>query len=379
MKKKKTNHKKINLLLCFILAFLIGFISRNYFLLDDAVMVQERAYVEESEMISAIEKVSPAVVSIYELSNLSDFYFQDDYVSETVNSSGTGFLVDHDGLILTNRHVIKDSELDYEITFYDGAVYNAEFINFDPLEDLALLKIISEEEDLYFENIVDFGDSNDLKVGQRVMAIGNALSIYGNTVTAGIVSAIDREVLAYNDFTNREMNFSGLIQTDAAINLGNSGGPLINLNAEVIGMNVLVAESANNIGFAIPSSSLIPVLESIKEYGEIIRPFLGVRFIMLTSSQAEEIGLDTGYGAILVSGSFLAESAIYSGGPADQAGLKENDIVLEVNGQILDGDDSLNKVIRNYKVGDKLVLKIWRAGDLIEITVVLEDSSDYIE
>ncbi len=382
MKNKK--RKIIKLFTYLLIAFAFGFILSTYFN-DQELLVQEQTFVEESEMISAIEEVSPAVVSIITKKNVPYFYefsYESSYIAEYENeeiSGGTGFLVSHDGLVFTNHHVIQDEEAQYTIIFNDGSEYLAKIISIDPLEDVAILKIISDEEELYFENIVEFGDSSNLKVGQRVLAIGNALTIYGNTVTSGIISAIDRKISAYNDFTRREKNFFGLIQTDAAINFGNSGGPLINLNGEVIGMSVAVANMANNIGFAIPSEVLIPIVESVKEHGRIVRPFLGVRFVMLTSEQAQELGLDEDYGAILLSGSFLSEPAIYPNGPADEADLRDKDIILEVDGQKLDAKNYLNEIIRNYKSGDSVVLKVWRAGDSMEVTVVLGDSSDYIE
>jgi len=382
MKNKK--RKIIKLFTYLLIAFAFGFIFSTYFN-DQELLIQEQTFIEESEMISAIEEVSPAVVSIITKKNVPYFYefsYESSYIAEYENeeiSGGTGFLVSHDGLVFTNHHVIQDEEAQYTITFNDGREYLAQIISIDPLEDVAILKIISDEEELYFENIVEFGDSSNLKVGQRVLVIGNALTIYGNTVTSGIISAIDRKISAYNDFTRREKNFFGLIQTDAAINFGNSGGPLINLNGEVIGMSVAVANMANNIGFAIPSEVLIPIVESVKEHGRIVRPFLGVRFVMLTSEQAQELGLDEDYGAILLSGSFLSEPAIYPNGPSDEADLREKDIILEVDGQKLDGKNYLNEIIRNYKSGDSVVLKVWRAGDSMEVTVVLGDSSDYIE
>ena len=382
MKNKK--RKIIKLFTYLLIAFAFGFIFSTYFN-DQELLIQEQTFIEESEMISAIEEVSPAVVSIITKKNVPYFYefsYESSYIAEYENeeiSGGTGFLVSHDGLVFTNHHVIQDEEAQYTITFNDGREYLAQIISIDPLEDVAILKIISDEEELYFENIVGFGDSSNLKVGQRVLVIGNALTIYGNTVTSGIISAIDRKISAYNDFTRREKNFFGLIQTDAAINFGNSGGPLINLNGEVIGMSVAVANMANNIGFAIPSEVLIPIVESVKEHGRIVRPFLGVRFVMLTSEQAQELGLDEDYGAILLSGSFLSEPAIYPNGPADEADLREKDIILEVDGQKLDAKNYLNEIIRNYKSGDSVVLKVWRAGDSMEVTVVLGDSSDYIE
>ncbi len=386
-KIKKMYKRGLKLLPYFFLAFLLGFIMSDYYSSDDPdLLLEKQSFVEESEMISAIEKVSPAVVSIVATKDVPYLYqysydtsYVVDYQNEEV-SGGTGFLVSNDGLLLTNHHVVQDGEAEYTIMLNDGTEYLAQVLSVDPLEDIAVLKIISNGEDLHFDDVVEFSDNLNLKVGQRVLAIGNALNVYGNTVTAGIVSAVDREIMAYNDFTRREKNLSGLIQTDAAINFGNSGGPLVNLNAEVIGMNVAVADFANDIGFAISSEVLIPIIESVKEHGRIVRPFLGVRFLTLTLEEAKEIGLaeDYAFSAILLSGAFLTEPAIYPNGPAAQAGLKENDVIIEVDGQLLNKENSLNKVIRNYETGDLINLKVWRAGDYIDFKVTLGDFSDYI-
>lgn len=350
--------------------------------IDNKQIVENKSYIEESEIITAIEKISPSVVSVVAFQDLPLTPFYDPshdrryilgYEPQEV-AGGTGFIVTADGLILTNRHVVESDTSDYKVILSDGIEFSAEIVSKDPFDDVAVLRIISEEKlDL---PVVSFGDSDDLKVGQKVFAVGNALAVYGNTVTAGIISAKGREVAAYDEFGENPENLFGLIQTDAAINLGNSGGPLVNLVGEVIGMNVATADEGDAIGFAIPVNDLKPVLKSIEQYGEIIRPVLGVRFIMINAKEAEELQIDTDHGALLISGEYSDEPAITSGGAGEEAGLKEFDVILEVEGVVLDFDNPLQRVIRNYNPGDKVELTVLRDGKEITIDVTLKSSKD---
>lgn len=335
-------------------------------------VVEEYVYIEDSKIIEAIGKVDPAVVSVIsssdidpkslEVANLEDIY------------GGTGFIVDAAGLILTNRHVVSDDDAEYKIVLNDGWEFLVEILSVDPFDDVAILKVKSEEK--LNLPVVSFGDSDELKIGQRVVAIGNALAVYGNTVTAGIVSAIGRDVVAYNDFGGTLQNLSGLIQTDAAINLGNSGGPLINLDGQVIGMNAALAESADNIGFAIPVNDLKPVINSVKKYGEIIRPVLGVNFLMLNKNQAKDFDVALDHGAILIDGEVSGRSAVAPGGAAAKAGLREADIILSVDSKEVVFENPLQKIIRNYNPGDEIKLKIWRDGQIIDVNVILKSNKD---
>lgn len=330
---------------------------------NSLVVTEQKVYVEESQLIEVIREVSPSVVSVIGT--------QTDAEGNLLGKGeGTGFIVSAEGLIITNKHVVLNEAALYKIVLNNGVEYSVEVVSRDPFDDVAVLKIVGIE-NLNLP-IVKFGDSDRIEVGQKVISIGNALAIYENTVTSGIVSAKGRNVSAYNDAVARAENLSGLIQTDAAINRGNSGGPLINLNGEVIGINVAVAE-ANGIGFAIPVNDLKPILRSIDKYGEIVRPVLGARFIMLSEMEAKKL---TGgaSGALVVGGSFVSEPAVIPGGAADLAGLKDMDVILRVNDKILNLDNPLHKVIREYEPGAKVVLKIWRAGEIFDLSVVLGSS-----
>lgn len=358
---------------------------------ESGEIVEERVYVEDSEIIDAIEKVSPAVVSIVEKEEKEVSFFES-FLPEA--GGGTGFIVSQDGYIFTNKHVVPSDEKAYKAVFSDGSEYDVSVVSKDPFDDIAVLKLTDSDGKVFSfqarsdsevhnkqdrpavrtDTFVKFGDSDKLKVGQKVFVIGNSLAMYGNSVTSGIISAKGREVYAYNDFGGSFQNFYGLIQTDAAINLGNSGGPVVNLKGEVVGMSVATAEFADNVGFAIPANDLKPVLESIKEYGKILRPVLGVRFLMLSPADAKELNLPVDYGAVLVSGQFIDQPAVAKGSAGYKAGLKEMDVILEVDGVKVSLTNPLQKIIRNYKPEEKVGLKVFRDGKEMVIDVVLEGS-----
>ena len=332
-------------------------------------IIEKRLYVEESQAIDTVEAVSGAVVSVFTVKN------------EAEVSEGSGFFVSKDGLILTNKHVlVKGDNIKYKVILSDGDEYFADFIGEDPFDDIAVLKIvIDDKENASNFTVADFGDSNFVKVGQKVLAFGNALAQYQNTVTMGIISGKGRQISARTGVgMGASENLSGLLQTDAAINLGNSGGPLVNLSGEVVGMNVAVEESGNSIGFAIPANDLKPVIASIVKYGEVVRPVLGVRFVMLDKNQAKkyEVGID--HGAILVGNVANGELAVISGGSGDEAGLKALDVILEINGKEVTEENPLNSIIRQYSPGDKITLKVYRAGKTMDIDLILKSSKDIL-
>ena len=338
---------------------------------DNNFEIESReVYVEESEMIGAIDKVQPAVVSIVATSDL-DFGLTAQEVS-----GGSGFIVSSDGLVVTNGHVVANEELSYTVILSDDQQYPATVVSRDPFEDIAFMQIELGPGSNEAFPVVEFGDSDQLRIGQKVMAIGFALAEYDNTVTAGIISATGRQVYAYDDATASVSDLNGLLQTDAAINFGNSGGPLINLQGQVVGMNSAVAQTANGIGFAIPINNLKPVLASVQKYGEVIRPVLGVRFLMLTEQQAREIDPALTDGALLVGDGGVVNEAIIVNGAADKAGLLEGDVVLSVNDELVNEDKPLQTVVRSYEAGDKILVKFWRAGDMREVEVTLGSSKN---
>lgn len=332
---------------------------------------------EQEATIRAIKKVSPAVVniSVYENQPVQGL---DLGTGEKVATKekrklgdGTGFLISADGLIITNKHVvdIAKSGGDYRISLSNGKKYYAQLLGRDPLNDLALLKIF--DKNLPF---VELGDSDKLQPGTTVVAIGNALGIYEGSVTKGIVSGLNRNIVASDQSGNPE-SLGNVIQTDAEINPGNSGGPLIDLAGNVIGVNVAIDTSAASIGFAIPINDAKPVIKSAREIGRIVRPRLGVRYIMLTDDIAKENKLPRAQGA-WVNASHGSGPAVTPGSPAAKAGLEAGDIIFEINGIKLDGVNTLLSVAQRYKPGTKIGLKIQRGGKILTKVVELDEFRD---
>jgi S1-C subfamily serine protease len=324
---------------------------------------------EESAIIDAVEKVNPAVVSIVvtkDLPKLEQFssplgpFFLEAPNGETEPQkvgAGTGFIVSGDGLVITNKHVVADSQAEYTVVTKDNQKIPAEIVAIDPFNDLAVVKIKSQGP----LPTVSLGDSDKLKLGQRVIAIGNALGELQNTVTTGVVSGIGRNIMA-GDISQTE-KLSEVIQTDAAINPGNSGGPLLNLSGEVIGVNTAVSQAAQLIGFAIPINQVKKVIEDVKQFGKIRRPFMGVRYMIITESLQKQKNLPVDYGALIIRGDTPQEEAVLPGSPADQAGLKENDIILELDGVKITVEKQLADLLRNYNPGDRVILKVLSGGE----------------
>lgn len=347
---------------------------------------------EDSATVSTVEAASPAVVSIIISKKVSvssatgedifpfDFFgFEWPGITVPEDSGenaepveqeiggGTGFIVTPDGLIVTNRHVVSDEEAKYSIVMNDGAKYDAKVQAMDTFFDIAVLKI-----DAVNLPTLEFGDSDNLKIGQTVIAIGNALSEYSNTVTKGVISGINRRVVAGDNFGQSEV-IEEAIQTDAAINPGNSGGPLLDLAGRVIGVNTAVSQRGQLVGFAIPANSVKKIVESVKINGRIVRPWLGVRYVIVDSEMAKENNLAFDYGALVVRGENETEIAIVPGSPADKAGIVENDIILEIDGQRIDEDNTLARLIAKYNPGDEIKLKISHKGEEKEVIVTLEE------
>ncbi len=325
----------------------------------------EKIIVEESNaIISATEKVSPSVVSV-----ISKQVYQDVF-GRTLEASGagTGFIITSDGLIITNKHVVSSENTEYTVVMADGKSYDAEVKSRDPFNDLAVLKIDAKN-----LPVVELGDSDQLDVGQWVVAVGNALGQYKNTVTAGIISAKNRDVETAATASLAAETLSDMLQTDAAINPGNSGGPLVNLLGQVVGINTAVATDAQGIGFAIPINVAKSAIDSIKDTGKIIRPYLGVRYVAVTKDIAEQNDLPYEYGAIIIRGSGIGQVAVVPGSPADKADLEENNIILEVDGERIDANITLLALIQKYSVDDEVELKIYDDGEERYIRVTLEE------
>ncbi|MFB6225784.1 MAG: S1C family serine protease [Candidatus Paceibacteria bacterium] len=281
---------------------------------------------------------------------------------------GSGFIVDSSGVIVTNKHVVNHRDVSYKVELASGDSYSAEVIAKDPLLDLALMKIDTDKK----LPTLSLGDSEKLQRGETVIAIGNALSEFENTVTRGIVSGIGRRIKAGGS-QGRVRVIDKAIQTDAAINPGNSGGPLLNLDGEVVGINTAVSQQGQSVGFAIPINQAKSTIKSVINEGKIVRPWLGIRYIQINPRIAQLNNLERDYGALIIRGDSREELAVIPGSPADKAGLEENDIILEVNGKKLKGSTTLRTMISKQEVGSEIELKVLHEGEIKNINVTLEE------
>lgn len=342
----------------------------------------------ENAVIDTVDAANPAVVSIvltkdvpvfeqsfeevpFDPFGFSPFQFRVPQLEQQGTErrkvgGGSGFLVSHDGLIVTNRHVVDQDDVEYTVFTDAGDSYPATVIARDPVFDLAVVQI--EARGLPH---LEFADSEALKVGQSVVAIGNALSEFQNSVSVGVISGLSRSIVAGDGFGESEQ-LEEVIQTDAAINPGNSGGPLLNLRGDVVGVNVAVALGSENIGFAIPSNSVSSIVKQVAETGEIARPFLGVRYLQITPEIAEQNSLDVDYGVLVSQGESPEELAVTPGSAADKAGIEANDIILEIDGVKLDENTSLAREVRTKEIGQTVQLRILHDGEEKTINAVLE-------
>lgn len=296
----------------------------------------------------------------------SDFEIEEPEEELVQVGGGTGFVVSEEGLILTNKHVVNDEDAIYSVMTRDGDIYKIEVLGLDPVNDLALVKII---EDVKLPAL-ELGDSDTIRIGQTVIAIGNALGEFSNTVTKGVVSGINRRVTAGDGMGFSEV-LEAAIQTDAAINPGNSGGPLLNAGGQVIGVNTAVSQQGQLIGFSIPINDAVRLIESIEKYGRVVRPYMGVRYILINKQIQKANNIGTDHGALLRRGEDPSELAVLPGGPADKAGLEENDIILEVNGEEVSEANSLVRVLAEFSPGDTVTLKVLKDGNEVELKLTL--------
>jgi serine protease Do len=317
---------------------------------------------QEQDVAAVADKVAPSVVSILTTSRSRT---SSSYVQEQAGA-GTGIIISKDGYILTNNHVVEGATT-VSVVSAEGTTYdNVKVIGRDPLNDVAFLKI-SGASDL---PAADLGDSKSVRIGQNVVAIGNALGQYQNTVTSGIISGTGRSVVASTDGTasGDAESLTDLIQTDAAINSGNSGGPLVNMAGQVIGINTAIASDANSVGFVIPISSTKGVIAGVLSTGQVSRAYLGVRYLSVTAEVAKEYKLSVKQGAYVFTDS---GAAVVSGGPADKAGIREKDVITKVNGVEIGTKGSVATLVGEYKPGDTVELTLLREGKTITTKVDL--------
>lgn len=338
---------------------------------------------EKSPIVEVAKRVCPAVITIVisrDLPKIEGFYFfpfgEHQFIIPQVEKGkkektriggGSGFIISSEGYILTCNHVVEDPKADYTVILDPQHKYPAKILEKDPLIDIAILKI--DQENLPY---LELGDSTKIDLGETVVAIGNPLGEFEDTLSAGIISGLSRKITAYGGVPFKATSLRGLIQTDAAINPGNSGGPLINMEGKVIGINTAMVMGAQNIGFAIPINYAKRALEEVMRYGKIRRPFLGIRYVILNQEIAKANKLPIGFGALIVRESF-GEPAVIKESAAEKAGLREYDIILEINGEKITEENPLTDVLQKYKIGDEISLKILREKKEITLKVKLEE------
>lgn len=396
--------------LCFVFGLLIGILANSYFcqeikkifgkinvFLPSAPYVQEQPtepliYLpqtnQEEAVIRAVKESSPAVVSIVVSKNLPviERYFEEwspfgedffkfqipQYRQKGTEKKevgwGSGFIVSKDGLVITNKHVVLEEGAEYTVITIEGEKFPAKVLAKDPVQDIAILKIKTEKS----LPVIKLGNSDELQIGQTVIAIGNALGEFQNTVSVGVISGLGRKITASGGGLIEVLE--DVIQTDAAINPGNSGGPLLNLKGEVIGINTAMSVQGENIGFAIPINKAKKGIEQIKSLGKIVYPFLGVRYVIIDEEVQQKNNLPVNYGAWIVKDR-SGKPAVFPNSAAEKAGLKEGDIILEFNGEKITQKNSLSKIIMKYNPGDKVLIKILREGKEKTIELFLSERS----
>jgi len=382
-----------SILIFILLTLSYGGNGRPLRVVESTATIQNDTTAEESRVIDVIEKANPAVVSIVITKDVPiiERYYQDDPFSDDFFDrffggqgfnfrvpqkrqngtekrevgGGSGFFISSDGFVVTNKHVVDDDQAEYTVLTNDGKKYEAKILARDSALDVAILKVGGDN----FSHL-SFANSDRLKLGQTVVAIGNALAEFRNSVSVGVISGLARSITA-GDMFGRSEQLDGVIQTDAAINPGNSGGPLLDLRGDVIGVNVAMERGAENIGFALPSNTVKGIADSVKKHGEIIRPYLGIRYTPITESLKKKNNLTVDYGVLVSRGGTPEDLAVMPGSPADKAGIVENDIVLEVDGVKLNAEQSLASLIRQKQVGQTIQLKIIHRGENQTLTVKL--------
>lgn len=331
--------------------------------------ITQKVLTEESVVINVAKEVSPSVVTVSaqaparQILQLSPFGgFTSRVEGGQPQDIGTGFIVDAGGLIVTNKHVVSDTTLSYKVVTKDGKEYDAVKISRDPGNDIAIIKI-----DASNLKPVEVGDSSKLQVGQFVIAIGTALGEFRDTVTTGVVSGLGRGITAGSSLEGYVEKLDDVIQTDAAINPGNSGGPLLNSAGQVIGINVAIAQGAQNVGFAIPINTVKESLKQFQATGSFpAKAYLGVQYQMVSRESA--ILNNVPQGAYVV--------GLVAGSPGEKAGIKQNDIITKMDGEeIKDENGGLSGIISKKKPGDTVSLEIWRNGQIVKVSVTLSEAS----
>lgn len=338
---------------------------------------------QKSPIVKIAKKICPAVITIVitkDMPKVEGFYlmpfrgkgvilpkFKKGKKEATKVGGGSGFIISKNGYVLTSGHVVSDPDADYTVIISPEEKCQAKVLARDPINDIAILKIKGGN-----FPYVKLGDSSQIELGEDVLAVGNPLGEFHDTLSSGIVSGMSRFINAKNHVTQQSQRLRGLIQTDAAINPGNSGGPLINMAGQVIGVNTAAVMGAQNIGFAIPINYAKKDLEEVKKFGKIRLPFLGVKYVILNKQIAQKNKLSVDYGALIVREN-LGESAVVKNSAAEKTGLKEFDIILEAKEEKVTSENPLSSILRKCQIGETIKLKVMRDKKEIILKTTLEE------
>ncbi|OGZ66450.1 MAG: hypothetical protein A3C50_00075 [Candidatus Staskawiczbacteria bacterium RIFCSPHIGHO2_02_FULL_43_16] len=340
----------------------------------------------QSPITKIAKKACPAVITVIvskDLPKVEDFYSfpygGKEYMmpmmdkdgkgvlEKTQVGGGSGFIISPDGYVMTSNHVVADMSAEYTVILDPQHKYPAKVLSRDQINDVAILKI--EGKNLPH---IPLADSDAIELGEEVVAIGNPLGEFNDTLSAGIVSGLSRYISAYGGLDHQMQNLRGLIQTDAAINPGNSGGPLVNMEGKVIGINTATIMGAQNIGFAIPINYAKKDLAEVKKFGKLVVPFLGIKYVLLSPEMAKTNKLPVNDGALVVREA-LGEAPVIKDSAADKAGIKEFDILLECDGQKITVENSLGSILQKCKIGSETSFKVLRDGQELLLKAVLEE------
>lgn len=355
--------------------------------IKEVPVIKEVPKKDEDTVITAVKKAKPAVVSIIVTKDVVryDIKYEDNksdssiktpiYVPNGTESkkigNGSGFLISSNGMIVTNKHVVDMVDAKYTVLLNSGAEYQAKLLAKDSVLDVAILKI--EGSGFPYLNLAD---SDKLEIGETVIAIGNALGEFKNTVSVGVVSGLSRSLLASDNSGRKKEFLYKVIQTDTAINPGNSGGPLLNIKGEVVGINVAIAEDSSNIGFSLPINIAKNIIDQVKKTGKILRPYVGVRYIPVDKNLQTKLNLPVSYGILVKKGSTESELAVMPNSPASKVGIMEDDIILSVDGELINQNNDFMSLIRYKNIGDKIVLIVLSGGKEKILTLKLEQAPE---
>lgn len=343
------------------------FLATGFVKTPSSIAEKQTLVMQQGEVVSDIYKrVSPSTVSITTHTVDTSQRYLEPTVSE---GAGSGIIISKDGYVMTNKHVVPDGTDKITVILADGKQFtDVKIVGRDPSNDIAFIKINGVSN----LTAATLGDSSQVAPGQQVAAIGNALGLFRNSITSGIISGTGRPVQASDETGAATEQLEDMFQTDAAINPGNSGGPLVNLKGEVIGMNTAVSSEGQGIGFAIPINSAKGEINGVITKGKIVKAYLGVRYVSVDAEIAQQLDLKVNRGS-LIRGNGTNSPGVLSGSPAARAGLRDGDIIIKVGEQDVTPESGLATKLAQYNPGDKVDMVVQRGNQQVNVTVTLGD------